>query len=158
MTDDFSARARQVEEMLRADTTAFVLVSTAQTEPIDEAIWFRRTLQESGLPFAGVVVNRVHHDLLGASEPDDVRRPCADKLGAELAGTGGAELRRLPRAGAPRRAEHRPAERRARRRRRRCSSPTSTTTSTTSRACCGCTASCSRSAAERERLIAEVVA
>ncbi len=86
MTDDFSARAQQVEEMLRADTTAFLLVSTAQTEPVDEAIWFRRTLQESELPFAGVVVNRVHHDLLGASEPDDVRAALRRKLGAELAG------------------------------------------------------------------------
>jgi anion-transporting ArsA/GET3 family ATPase len=86
MTDDFSARAKQVEQMLRADTTAFVLVSTAQTEPTDEAIWFRRTLEDSGLPFAGVIVNRVHHDLLGSSEPHDVTSALRRKLGAELAG------------------------------------------------------------------------
>jgi anion-transporting ArsA/GET3 family ATPase len=72
MTADFSLRAAQVEKMLRADTTAFVLVTSAQREPIDEAIWFRRTLEDSGLPFSGVVVNRVHHDLLGDSDPEEV--------------------------------------------------------------------------------------
>jgi anion-transporting ArsA/GET3 family ATPase len=72
MTGDFSERAQQVERLLRADTTGFVLVSSAEREPIDEAIWFHRTLERTGLPFAGVVVNRVHHDLLSGSESADV--------------------------------------------------------------------------------------
>jgi anion-transporting ArsA/GET3 family ATPase len=72
MTADFSARAKKVEALLRADTTAFLLVSSAEREPIDEAIWFHHTLERTGLPFAGVVVNRVHHDLLSGSEPADV--------------------------------------------------------------------------------------
>jgi anion-transporting ArsA/GET3 family ATPase len=72
MTADFNARAQQVERLLRAPTTAFLLVSSAEREPIDEAIWFHRTLARTGLPFAGVVVNRVHHDLLSGSEPADV--------------------------------------------------------------------------------------
>ena len=70
MTEDFSARAAQVEEMLRADTTAFLLITSAQREPIDEGIWFCRTVEAGGLPFAGVIVNRVHHDMLGDAEPD----------------------------------------------------------------------------------------
>jgi anion-transporting ArsA/GET3 family ATPase len=85
MTDDFSLRAKQVEEMLKASTTAFLLVTSAQSVPIDEAIWFRRTLQESGLPFAGVVVNRVHHDLLGDSEPDDLATALRHELPPALA-------------------------------------------------------------------------
>jgi anion-transporting ArsA/GET3 family ATPase len=72
MTGDFSVRATEVERMLRADTTAFLLVTSAQDEPIDEAIWFHRTLVEGGFPFAGVVVNRFHHDLLGDREPEDL--------------------------------------------------------------------------------------
>jgi anion-transporting ArsA/GET3 family ATPase len=80
MTDDFSQRAAQVELMLKADTTAFVLVTSAQRAAIDEAIWFRRTLADSGLPFAGVIVNRFHHDVLGDAEPDDL----IAALGAEL--------------------------------------------------------------------------
>jgi anion-transporting ArsA/GET3 family ATPase len=85
MTEDFSLRAKQVQKMLGASTTAFLLVSSAQRESIDEAIWFRRTLEEGGLPFAGVVVNRVHHDMLGANEPDDVAEALEPDLGPELA-------------------------------------------------------------------------
>src|SRR5947209_18064309 len=46
MTEDFSRRAAQVEQMLKAPSTAFLLVTSAQRESIDEAIWFRRTLEE----------------------------------------------------------------------------------------------------------------
>jgi anion-transporting ArsA/GET3 family ATPase len=85
MTNDFSIRAAQVERMLTASTTAFVLVTSAQEESIEEAIWFRRTLEKGGLPFAGVVVNRVHHDMLGESEAEDVAVALRDHVGAELA-------------------------------------------------------------------------
>lgn len=68
MTDDFRQRAAEVETMLRAPTTAFLLVASAEDEPIQETIWFRRTLVESGLPFAGVIVNRVHHDIVDGGE------------------------------------------------------------------------------------------
>jgi anion-transporting ArsA/GET3 family ATPase len=85
MTDDFSARARQVEEMLRSPTTAFLLVTSAQQAAIDEAIWFRRTLAESGLPFAGVIVNRVHHDILGDTEPEHLLPALGKGLGPDLA-------------------------------------------------------------------------
>jgi anion-transporting ArsA/GET3 family ATPase len=85
MTEDFSARAAQVEQMLHADTTAFVLVTSAQGDSISEATWFRRTLEDSGLPFAGAVINRVHHDLLGESDDDNVGVALASALGPELA-------------------------------------------------------------------------
>jgi anion-transporting ArsA/GET3 family ATPase len=85
MTKDFSERAAQVQELLHASTTAFLLVTSAQRGPIDEAIWFRQTLEQSELPFAGVVVNRVHHDLLGDAEPDGVAATLASRLGPELA-------------------------------------------------------------------------
>ncbi|MDQ6776828.1 MAG: AAA family ATPase [Actinomycetota bacterium] len=90
MTDDFRVRAAAVEKMLMASTTAFVLVTSAQREPIDEAIWFRRTLRETGFPFAGVIVNRVHHDILGCAERPvplrgEVIDALADSLSANLA-------------------------------------------------------------------------
>jgi anion-transporting ArsA/GET3 family ATPase len=85
MTEDFSARARQVQEMLTADTTAFLLVTSAQSEPIDEAIWFAHTLEQEGMPFSGVIVNRVHHDMLGDSAPGDLDAALTSALGAELA-------------------------------------------------------------------------
>jgi anion-transporting ArsA/GET3 family ATPase len=85
MTKDFSARAAQVQELLHADSTAFLLVTSAQRERIDEAMWFRQTLEESRLPFAGVLVNRVHHDLLGDAEPNGVETALASRLGPDLA-------------------------------------------------------------------------
>ncbi|HTU94968.1 MAG TPA: ArsA-related P-loop ATPase [Solirubrobacteraceae bacterium] len=85
MTDDFSERARGVERMLKASTTAFLLVTSAQQAAIDEAIWFRRTLTEGGLPFAGVIVNRVHHDILGEAEPKDLVSALDAELPEDLA-------------------------------------------------------------------------
>jgi anion-transporting ArsA/GET3 family ATPase len=85
MTEDFSVRAAEVEKMLRAETTSFVVVTSAQHDAIDESIWFGRTLEQTGLPFAGVIVNRVHHDLLGDHEPDDVSATLTSSLGADLA-------------------------------------------------------------------------
>jgi anion-transporting ArsA/GET3 family ATPase len=85
MTEDFRIRAAAVEKMLTASTTAFVLVTAAQREPIDEAIWFRRTLRETGLPFAGMIVNRVHHDMLGDSSHDEVMATLDSGLGGDLA-------------------------------------------------------------------------
>jgi anion-transporting ArsA/GET3 family ATPase len=85
MTKDFSLRAAQVDLLLRARSTAFLLVTSPQRQPIDEAIWFRRTLEAGGMPFAGVVVNRVHHDLLGDTEPADVGAALGRRVGRELA-------------------------------------------------------------------------
>jgi anion-transporting ArsA/GET3 family ATPase len=85
MTGEFSARARAVEKMLRAGTTAFLLVTSAQEAAIDEAIWFRRTLEETGLPFAGVIVNRVHHDILGDSDPENLLGALGQELAPDLA-------------------------------------------------------------------------
>jgi anion-transporting ArsA/GET3 family ATPase len=80
MTGDFTERAAQVEQMLRAPSTAFLLVTSPQHAPIEEAVWFQQTLAEQGLEFAGVVVNRVHHDVLGEREPADL----LDALNATL--------------------------------------------------------------------------
>ena len=84
-TESFSLRAAKVQEMLTASTTGFLLVTSAQREAIDEAVWLRRTLDESGVPFTGVVVNRVHHDMLGGREPSALDAALADELGSQLA-------------------------------------------------------------------------
>jgi anion-transporting ArsA/GET3 family ATPase len=84
-TESFSLRAAKVQEMLTAPTTAFLLVTSAQREPIEESIWLRRTLEEIGVPFSGVVVNRVHHDILAGREPDELDATLAEELGPQLA-------------------------------------------------------------------------
>lgn len=85
MTQDFRQRADGVAQLLTSSTTAFLLVTSPEREPIDEAIWFHETIEREGLPLVGVVVNRVHHDLLEGSEPTDVKRGLTRMLGAELA-------------------------------------------------------------------------
>jgi anion-transporting ArsA/GET3 family ATPase len=84
-TESFSLRAAKVQEMLTAPTTAFLLVTSAQREAIEEAIWLRRTLEEIGVPFSGVVVNRVHHDILAGREPEALDVTLAQELGPQLA-------------------------------------------------------------------------
>ena len=85
MTESFALRAAKVQKMLTAPTTGFLLVTSAQREPIDEAIWLRRTLARIGVPFAGVVVNRVHHDMLSGREPSQLAAPLAEEIGPALA-------------------------------------------------------------------------
>ena len=80
MTAVFSERARAVEALLASDETAFMLVASAQPGPIDEALWFRRTLAARGLPFAGVVVNRFHHDAGGATDAAALVRELTELL------------------------------------------------------------------------------
>ncbi|HEX3833498.1 MAG TPA: ArsA-related P-loop ATPase [Solirubrobacteraceae bacterium] len=85
MTQDFSERAAAVEQMLKAPTSAFLLVTSASAPAIDEAIWFRRTLQDGGLPFAGVIVNRYHHDVIGDAAPAALTEMLRQQLPAGLA-------------------------------------------------------------------------
>jgi anion-transporting ArsA/GET3 family ATPase len=68
MTEDFNARAARVEELLHAPETAFLLVSSAQDRPIEEAIRFRETLRAAGMPFRGAIVNRVNQPLPGGAD------------------------------------------------------------------------------------------
>jgi anion-transporting ArsA/GET3 family ATPase len=62
----------------------FVLVTSPEREPIDEAIFFWRKLKAARMPFGGVIVNRVHHRE-AEGDPDEVVEALAGKLGEELA-------------------------------------------------------------------------
>ncbi len=72
MIDGFRERAERVNELLSDPATTFLIVTSAEREPIDEAIYFWRKLRAARMPFGGVVVNKVHHDLLGADADEDV--------------------------------------------------------------------------------------
>jgi anion-transporting ArsA/GET3 family ATPase len=62
MAQGFSERAQRVNQLLSSRETTFLLVSAPERDPIDEAVFFWRRLKEAKLPFAGVVVNKVHPD------------------------------------------------------------------------------------------------
>jgi len=58
--------------------TTFLIVTSPRHDPVQEAIYFHRKLREAGMPFGGVVVNRMHE-----AAPPDARLP--EELGGGLA-------------------------------------------------------------------------
>jgi anion-transporting ArsA/GET3 family ATPase len=64
----FRERAAQVEALLRAPDTAFLLVTSPEREPIEEAIYFQRRLRAARMRLGGAIVNRVHADAVGPGE------------------------------------------------------------------------------------------
>jgi anion-transporting ArsA/GET3 family ATPase len=59
MTEGFRERAEHVNALLADSRSAFVLVTSPRTDAVEEAGWFHHRLLDAGLPFAGVVANRV---------------------------------------------------------------------------------------------------
>jgi len=59
LMDGITERARRVEALLADPATAFLLVTAPQHDPSQEAVWFHERLRAGGLPFGGLVVNRV---------------------------------------------------------------------------------------------------
>ena len=57
MSKGFRERAEHVNDLLADSRTAFVLVTSPRRDAIEEAGWFHNRLLDSGMPFAGAVVN-----------------------------------------------------------------------------------------------------
>jgi anion-transporting ArsA/GET3 family ATPase len=62
MYDGFRARASEVQALLRAPSTGFVLVAGPQQQALEEALYFHKRLVEKKLGFVAFVVNRLHLD------------------------------------------------------------------------------------------------
>ncbi|MDQ3956887.1 MAG: AAA family ATPase [Actinomycetota bacterium] len=60
MYEGFKQRAREVNELLQSGATSFVIVTSPAEDSVTEATFFAERLDESGLPFGALVVNRVH--------------------------------------------------------------------------------------------------
>ncbi|MGH2763379.1 MAG: ArsA family ATPase [Thermoleophilaceae bacterium] len=83
MTEGFRERAALVNELLADSRTAFVLVTSPRRQALDEAVWFHHRLMEAGLPFAGVVANRVHR-AAGGSDHAELEALLGDELAAKV--------------------------------------------------------------------------
>jgi anion-transporting ArsA/GET3 family ATPase len=83
LIDGFKERAEGVKALLGDPATTFLIVSSPEREPVEEAIFFHGKLADHGMPFGGVIVNRVHA-LDGAAEEADTAALEA-ALGASLA-------------------------------------------------------------------------
>jgi anion-transporting ArsA/GET3 family ATPase len=72
LIEGFRERAEGVKALLGDPATTFLIVSSPEREPVEEAIFFRGKLADHGMPFGGLVVNRVHSlhgaDLEGATD------------------------------------------------------------------------------------------
>jgi anion-transporting ArsA/GET3 family ATPase len=73
MVDGFTERARRVGALLEDPATTFLIVTSPRHDPVQEAIYFHRKLREAGMPFGGVVVNRMHEAAPpGAELPEEL--------------------------------------------------------------------------------------
>jgi len=81
MSDGFRERAERVDALLADSRTTFLLVTSPRHAAIQEAVFFHHRLLDAGLPFGGVIVNRMR-DLSDAS---DAGGELEKQLGTELA-------------------------------------------------------------------------
>jgi anion-transporting ArsA/GET3 family ATPase len=81
MTEGFRERAELVNALLADSRSAFVLVTSPRADAVEEAGWFHHRLLDAGLPFAGVVANRVRR----AAPSGDPSRELGGLLGDSLA-------------------------------------------------------------------------
>jgi anion-transporting ArsA/GET3 family ATPase len=92
MIDGFVARADRVGALLADPGTTFLIVTSPRHDPVEEAIFFHRKLREAGMPFGGLVVNRVH----AAPELDgELPEELVEELGETLAGRVATSAREL---------------------------------------------------------------
>jgi anion-transporting ArsA/GET3 family ATPase len=61
----FRERAAGVKALLADPDTAFLIIASPEHEPVEEAIYFGAQLRDAGLPFGGLIVNRVHAPVRG---------------------------------------------------------------------------------------------
>lgn len=91
--DGLRERARSVEKLLRDPaTTSFLIVTSPERDPAREAIALREHLAEEGMPFGGLIVNRVHQHGLEGHAADQVCAALMPALGERLAARVAANL------------------------------------------------------------------
>ncbi|HEV2770251.1 MAG TPA: ArsA-related P-loop ATPase [Solirubrobacteraceae bacterium] len=92
LVDGFRERAAGVKRLLADPATTFLVVASPEREPVEEAIFFHGKLLEAGLPFGGLVVNRVHRDEHPEAGTEEVAAALEEPLGKALAGAVGENL------------------------------------------------------------------
>jgi anion-transporting ArsA/GET3 family ATPase len=83
--DGFGERIRGVAELLREDTTSFLIVTSPEHEPAREAVFMAEQLTEARMGSDGVIVNRVHLHGLGGHSAAEVEALLIGELGEALA-------------------------------------------------------------------------
>jgi len=84
--EGFGERTRGVAKLLRSSETAFLIVTSPEHEPVQEALYLGRRLAETEMPSPWLVVNRVHTKGLDGHTVEQVQELLAGDLGEGLAG------------------------------------------------------------------------
>jgi anion-transporting ArsA/GET3 family ATPase len=84
ISDGLRERAASVEALLKDPVTGFLVVTSPEHEPCQEAIFLHQRLVESGMTYTGLVVNRVHEDWEVSGAAAAVRERLASRLGDGL--------------------------------------------------------------------------
>jgi anion-transporting ArsA/GET3 family ATPase len=90
--DGFGERTREVQALLRAPQTTFLIVTSPEPEPAQEAEFLLRRLAEKDMPVGELIVNRVHTHGLRGHSVEDVAELLEPKLGERLAARVAANL------------------------------------------------------------------
>jgi anion-transporting ArsA/GET3 family ATPase len=90
--DGFGERTRGVAELLRAPETCFLIVTSPEPEPAQEARFLAQRLAAAKMPRAALVVNRVHSAGLDGRTPEQAAALLAPALGERLAARVAANL------------------------------------------------------------------
>jgi anion-transporting ArsA/GET3 family ATPase len=86
MAQGFRERAKAVKELLAEDRTTFLLVTSPAHDAIEEAKFFRDKLEEAGMPFGAVIVNRMNVEEPGDDDlPASIDPELARKIEANFA-------------------------------------------------------------------------
>jgi anion-transporting ArsA/GET3 family ATPase len=84
LIDGFRERSRGIEQLLRDPACTFQIITTPEREPAREAAFLHATLAEMGLPFGGLIVNRVNEGADRESSAAELEALLSDKLGERL--------------------------------------------------------------------------
>ena len=83
--DGFGERTRSVQALLRSEQTAYLVVSSPEPEPAQEAAFLVGRLAELGLGAPALLVNRVHVLGLGGRSKEQAAALLGESLEADLA-------------------------------------------------------------------------
>ncbi len=90
--DGFGERTREVAKLLREPQTSFLIVTSPEPEPAQEAEFLLARLAAKDMPVGELIVNRVHTHGLDGHSVDEVAELLAPALGERLAARVAANL------------------------------------------------------------------
>jgi len=85
LTDGFRERAHGVEQLLRDRGTGFLIVTSPEHEPVEEAVFLGGQLEREEMELSGVIVNRFQEVGLDGCDPRELTQLLSEQLGMPLA-------------------------------------------------------------------------